>query len=430
MYKRYSLFVTTVVVLILSLHNSQVDSARILALFPTPSYSHQLVFRSVTQALAARGHELVILTPNPVNSNQSNVQEIDVSFAYQGYFHQINFAESKEDNVGLTSLLAMLTRALTEIMETEFAHPDMQQLLRDPKQHFDVVICEYIGYTPMYAFSEYFNAPLIGFTTTEVTYHDHRALGNFIHSVLHPMNVFPSYRNLNFIERFASVTLDLTMRLYFEPFVYGLFDNVIEQNFGSNVSRSQKLASKADMLLFNTHPALGFVRPLVPNTIQLGFLHIQSPQPLPDEWQKYMDESRHGVIYFSLGTNVRTSNLKAGTVDMLLKTFGQLKYDVLWKWDCGETSLKPKNVRTTSWVPQQDLLAHPNMKLFITQGGHQSIEEAVDRAVPMIVLPFFVDQLPNSRRVADREIGISLNLNDMTTETLKEHILEVIENPK
>lgn len=426
MYK-YNLL--TVIVLILSVR-SLVDSARILALFPTPSYSHQLVFRSVTQALAARGHELVILTPNPVDTDLPNVKQIDVSFTYQGYFHQINFAESKEDNVGMTSLLAMLTRALTEIMETEFAHPDMQELLRDPKQHFDVVICEFIGYTPMYAFAEYFNAPLIGFTTTEATYHDHRAMGNFIHSVLHPMTILPNYRHLNFIERFVSVSLDLIMRLYFEPFVYSLFDNIIEQNFGANVSRSHTLARKADMLLLNTHPALGFVRPLVPNTIQLGFLHIKPPQPLPEEWQQYMDSSQNGVIYFSLGTNVRTSNLKPGTVDMLLKTFEQLEYDVLWKWDCGETSKKPKNVRTTSWVPQQDLLAHPNMKLFITQGGHQSIEEAVDRAVPMIVLPFFVDQLPNSRRVADREMGIALNLNDMTTEILKEHILQVIENPK
>lgn len=417
------------VVIILSLSNL-VNSARILALFPTPSYSHQLVFRSVTEALAARGHELVILTPNPVNMDLPNVKQIDVSYAYQGYFHQINFAGTKEENIGITSLLSMFTKALTEIMETELSHPEMQKLLHDPNEHFDAVICEFIGYTPMYAFAEYFNAPLIGFTTTEVTYHDHRAAGNFIHSILHPMNIFPNYRDLNFIERLGSATLDLVLRLYFEPFVYSVFDGIIDQNFGANVSRSYALARKVDMLLLNTHPAMGFVRPLVPNTIQIGFLHVKPPQPLSDEWQKYMDASMHGVIYFSLGTNVKTSNLRSGTVEMLLKAFGQLKYDVVWKWDCGETSTKPTNVKTTSWVPQQDLLAHPNMKLFITQGGHQSIEEAVDRAVPMIVIPFFVDQLPNSRRVENKGIGVALNLNEMNTETFKSHIIEVIENPK
>lgn len=428
-----TLFLVYLVVSISILSNlSVVDSARILALLPTPSFSHQLVFRAVTEELAARGHELVILTPNPSDdvAQLTNVKQIDVSFAYQGYFHQINFAGTKEENVPLTQLLSMFTRALSEIVDTELSHPDIQQLLNNPKEHFDAVICEFIGYTPMYAFAEYFNAPLIGITSSEPTYHEHRAAGNFIHSVLHPMNVLSFYRDLNFIQRLASTSLDLIMRLYFEPLVYGIFDEFIEQHFSSNVSRSAELARKVDMLLLNTHPALGFVRPLVPKTIQLGFLHIKPPQPLPSEWSNYMDGSKHGVIYFSLGTNVRTSNLRSGTVDMLLNAFGRLKYDVLWKWDCGDTRTKPLNVRTTSWVPQQDLLAHPKMKLFITQGGQQSIEEAIDRAVPMIVIPFFVDQLPNSQRVADKKIGIALNLNDVTEEVLIEHIIEVIENPQ
>jgi len=417
--------------LVISLAFSAVSSARILALFPTPSYSHQIVFRAVTTALAERGHELVILTPNPVDNAPPNIQQIDVSFAYQGYFHQINFASTREENIGITNLLQMFTRALEEIVTTELAHPEIQRIIHDPEQHFDVVICEMIGYTPMYAFAEYFGAPLIGFTTTEPTYHEHRAMGNYIHSVLHPMNVFPNYKDLGWVERFAATTLDVVMRWYFEPLVYSIFDRVIEQNFGGNVSRSAVLANNIDMMLLNTHPALDFVRPIVPNTIQLGFLHVKPPQALPAEWQSYLDASKHGVIYFSLGTNVKTGSLKAGTIELLVETFSQLKYDVLWKWDTEEIDLVlPKNVKTTSWVPQQDLLAHPKIKLFVTQGGHQSIEEAIDRGVPMIAIPFFVDQFPNSRRIANKGVGITLDLNDMTVDKFKKNILEVIENPK
>lgn len=280
---------------------SFVSSARILALFPTPSYSHQIVFRAVTNALAERGHELVILTPNPVDEPPPNIKQIDVSYAYHGYFHQINFASTREENIGITNLLQMFTRALEEIMSTELAHPEVQRIIHDRNEHFDVVICEMIGYTPMYAFAEHFNAPLIGFTTTEVTYHEHRAMGNFIHALLHPMNVFPNYRNLNILERFASTTLDLLMRFYFEPLVYGLFDKIIDENFGQNVSKSAVLANAVDMMLLNTHPALDFTRPLVPNTIQLGFLHVKPPKVLPSELKSYMDSSKHGVIFFSLG---------------------------------------------------------------------------------------------------------------------------------
>lgn len=41
------------------------EAARILAIFPAPSISHQVVFRPLTQALAKRGHEIVVITPDP-----------------------------------------------------------------------------------------------------------------------------------------------------------------------------------------------------------------------------------------------------------------------------------------------------------------------------------------------------------------------------
>uniref|UniRef100_A0A336LDL5 UDP-glucuronosyltransferase n=1 Tax=Culicoides sonorensis TaxID=179676 RepID=A0A336LDL5_CULSO len=421
-----------VIYIVISISTNSIKAARILALFPTPSYSHQLVFRAVTQALVEKGHELVVLTPNPIANNESakNLKQIDVSFAYQGYFHKINYAASKEDNIPITSLLNMFTVALEEIMTTEIAHPEMQKILKDPSQKFDAVISEFIGYTPMYAFAKHFKCPLIGITSTEPTYHEHRAIGNYIHSVVHPMNVFPNYKDLGFIERFFSVTLDIVMRLYFEPLVYSLFDGVIDKNFGDTVPRSRELARDVDLLLLNGHPALGFIRPVVPNTIQLGFLHVHRPQPLSNEWQTYLDKSKHGVIYFSFGTNVKTSNLKGGTVGMFLEAFKQLKYDVLWKCESGDVKGIPDNVKTTLWVPQQDLLAHPKIKLFITQGGHQSIEEAIDRQVPMIIIPMIVDQFANSKRVANKGAGIALNLNEITAESFKNDILEVIEQPK
>ena len=42
---------------------------------------------------------------------------------------------------------------------------------------------------------------------------------------------------------------------------------------------------------------------------------------------------------------------------------------ILWKWDEDNIADLPKNVMTQKWVPQQDILAHPNLKLFVTHGG-------------------------------------------------------------
>ena len=43
--------------------------------------------------------------------------------------------------------------------------------------------------------------------------------------------------------------------------------------------------------------------------ISVGGSHIKPVKPLPEDIKKFIDEAKHGVIYFSLGTVVKTSQL-------------------------------------------------------------------------------------------------------------------------
>ena len=49
---------------------------------------------------------------------------------------------------------------------------------------------------------------------------------------------------------------------------------------------------------------------------------------------------------------------------------------VLWKWDAAVPDL-PANVMTSAWLPQQDVLGHPNLRAFVTHGGMGSVMEAI-----------------------------------------------------
>lgn len=91
---------------------------------------------------------------------------------------------------------------------------------------------------------------------------------------------------------------------------------------------------------------------------------------------------------------------------------------------------KPYNVKLGKWLPQQDILGHPNVKLFITQAGFQSTEEAIVNKVPMLAIPFIADQYYNSKRIAQLGIGKDLSIRTLTKQQLKEAIVEIIENPK
>lgn len=69
------------------------------------------------------------------------------------------------------------------------------------------------------------------------------------------------------------------------------------------------------------------------------------------------------------------------------------------------------------------------MKLFITHGGFHSIEEAVYNAKPVVSIPFFADQVSNSRFTEKRGFGKLVQFLDLTEESFRNAINEVLSNP-
>lgn len=74
-----------------------------------------------------------------------------------------------------------------------------------------------------------------------------------------------------------------------------------------------------------------------------------------------MDNAKHGVIYFSMGSFLKSTDLPRPLVAELLKMFGQLKQTVIWKF---ETDLPdvPKNVHIVDWAPQPSILGNKPSK--------------------------------------------------------------------
>ena len=66
-----------------------------------------------------------------------------------------------------------------------------------------------------------------------------------------------------------------------------------------------------------------------------------------------------------------------------------------------------------SWIPQQDLLASGHVRLFVSQLGMVSLQEAVYHGVPILGLPLTYEQGLNSDIVTMKNIGETIYMTSL-----------------
>ena len=116
-------------------------------------------------------------------------------------------------------------------------------------------------------------------------------------------------------------------------------------------------------------------------------MNCRSPAKLPSAIEKFMNDSGDdGVILVSFGTVLQASQMSETLRQKLISVLGNMKQRVLMKWEDGEEmSDKPANMMLSKWLPQQDILAHPKLRLFITHGGQSSSQEALCHKKPVVL---------------------------------------------
>lgn len=140
--------------------------------------------------------------------------------------------------------------------------------------------------------------------------------------------------------------------------------------------------------------------------------------------------SEEGVIYFSFGSCIQSADLPAEKLYAFIETFRLLKQKVLWKFENETIPNMPSNVMIRKWLPQNDVLAHKNIVMFLTHGGIFGTQEGVHRGVPMIFIPVYSDQFRNAKRCVDSGYAEMLNFNDVSVPNLLEKMNTVLNDKK
>ncbi|XP_034488822.1 UDP-glucuronosyltransferase 2A3-like [Drosophila innubila] len=408
------------------------EGARILSIFPYPGPSQYINVVPYLKALASRGHEITSVNAFPQKKPVKNFRDIAVLEVFQSYEKILKEAtEDKnvwQENNFMNKFFIDITKAVLNNVNVQ------QELLKPGKDHYDLIIVETLRLDALYGFAAHFNAPIIGLSTFGTDWNIDELVGNpsplsYTPLVTAGLSDRMTYweRVHNFVE--TSVAL-VNWKLIHRP----VQEKLYEQYFPHIAHKVPlvELSKNFSLVMLNQHFSLSFPRPYVPNMIEVGGLHIShTPAPLPKDIEEFIEGAGSaGVIYFSLGSNIKSKDLPEERRQMLLKTFASLPQRVLWKFEDDQLPGKPDNVFLSKWFPQPDILAHPKVKLFITHGGLLSTIESIHHGKPVLGLPFFYDQFLNVGRAKRAGFGLGLDHKTMSSSELKSTIERLLSEPE
>lgn len=285
--------IVRILVIFVMLTVSIIEGARILAYFPTPSISHQVVFRPLVHSLAKRGHEVIVITTDPAfpkGEAPANLTEIDVHDITYKILQEllINHTGEKKQIVRQAMLIF---QKYAEMVDQQMNSSDVKKILKNKdKKYFDVLILEACN-RPLLGISHMFDAPIITFSSFGAFSVQYEAMGSPLHPFLYPTAGRQRLYNLTMLEK----GIELAKHAVLEYIISSTKDfdyYIMRKNFGEDVPTFEVLSKNIKMMFLNEHPLWADNHPVPPSIIYIGGIHQATNKELPkvnNESLSYLD---------------------------------------------------------------------------------------------------------------------------------------------
>ncbi|CAB3246117.1 unnamed protein product [Arctia plantaginis] len=407
------------------------QAARLLAVLPTNTKSHYVMYGRILEALAKKGHELTVITHFPMKKPLPNVREISVAGTIPEIKNNLN--SIKHDSIK-PDFIRNLEQIFTECVDScdIVSQVPAVKALFNSSQTFDLIIVEVFGSDCFLPLGVKYKAPVVGLLSSVPLPWVNVQLGN-----PEAISYVPSYmvsygQRMTLWERLSN-TISVIIAKVLYTYKSQVPSQVIADRLFGPGPKLESLAQNYSLVLSNSHFSINEVRPLVPALVEVGGLHLSDSPTLPKDLKKLLDAATENVVYWSFGSMSRIETIPNDVLSKIFNVISELSQTVLIKMDrrmLSQNLTVPDNVYDMNWIPQQATLCHPNVKLFISHGGLLGTQEAVACGVPMLMVPLYADQALNAREMADRGVAKIVKLDKTDADIWRKHLHDLLTDPK
>ncbi|XP_053297386.1 UDP-glucuronosyltransferase 2C1 [Pleuronectes platessa] len=399
--------------------------------------SHWINMKLLLEELHARGHSLTVIRGSnswyiPEESPLYTSITIKMDVTMENFFDEYLQEQMKALRDGasiLTSIkitkdfISMITQAhsiwygaISQLLDDE----NMVKRLRDAR--YDLVLTD-PAIAPGVLLAKFFKLPLV-LNVRWITSGD----GQFAIAPS-PLSYIPVPGSgltdkMNFIQRIKNL-LFYGIILFQQKFLIGPIYDVACSKYIEGECDIISMLQDADIWLFRSDFVFDFPRPTMPNVIYIGGYQCKPAQPLPADLEQFVQSAgEHGVIIMTLGTLVNA--LPKEAADEIASVFAKMPQKVIWRHKGERPSALGNNTLIVDWMPQRDLLGHPQTKVFVAHGGTNGVQEAIYHGVPVVGIPLFFDQFDNLVRLKERGAAKIIQLGDLNGQSFKQVLQEVL----
>ncbi|XP_017482517.1 PREDICTED: UDP-glucuronosyltransferase 2B13-like [Rhagoletis zephyria] len=394
----------------------------ILFMGPFPAPSHWMWLEHFLRDLLERGHHVTAVTNHRSKYPHENLTEIIIEpkFDIPYYFPKDNIFKMRFSNDFQNLQMWWHVGLLTS--EHALNDPKVKSLIASKDLEFDLMVLEQFFHESFLMFAHKFKCPVVTLGTMGYADNMDHAMGLLTPWSFVPHLLLSHTDQMTFTQRAYNTYLSLydvvMRRWHYMPRMQEMAEKHFSGFIEGPLPNVRQLEKNISMMFINSHRSLDVPRPTISGLLNVAGVHIKKAKPLPHDIQSFLDNSTHGVVYFSMGSYVKSTDMPQDKISLILSAFSQLKQDVLWKFENSSIGQLPPNVKIQSWLPQNDILAHPNIKVFITHGGLFGTQEGIYWGVPMLCIPLYGDQHRNTIKSVRGGYARSLNFGQMTSEDL------------